>query len=464
MQKYIKESYAIFILSLPIIFAQVSHTSMGVIDTVMSSSVNKIDMSSVSIGNAIWLPLILLGHGILLSLTPIISQFNGANKRNLISNQIFQGFWLAAGLSLIIMLILFNSDKAIYYMPSISNELKYKTVTFLRYLLWGVPGYLFFQVLKCTCDGLSKTKPGMIIGIFGLSFNIMINYIFIYGKFGIPAFGGIGCGITTSFVYWIMFLLLYIYVSMSDEFNKMGSLKSFYKPNVASLKYLIKLGLPIALALFFEVTLFTLVSLILTPFGINAIAGHQITMNFSSLIFVIPLSISIASTIKIGFELGKEQIEESKISSISSLIVGIMLSTFTALMTLIFRRQIVSLYNQDPSVILIAYNLMLLSAIYQIVDSVQVIGSGILRGFNDTKSVFFITFFSYWMIGLPLGYILGTTYLINQPMGPFGFWIGFIIGLTLSSTLTLLRIYTIQQQTKEKILSKVNKNFNNINC
>lgn len=457
VQNYFKEIYVLLALAIPVIFAQISQTAMSVVDTIMSGLVSATDMAAIAVGTSIWLPIILFGHGLLLALTPIVAQLNGSGQRNLISYQIKQGFWLAFSIALIIMLLLYNSNYIIYRMYYTNSILTKKAISFIRCLLWGTPGYLFFQVLRCQCEGLSLTKPGMVIGFMGLISNIPINYIFIYGKLGLPPLGGVGCGIATASVYWIMFILLYMYIRHSDNFYDLRLPHFNYKPNFIILKRLFVLGLPIALSLFFEVTLFAVVALLMAPLGIIAIAGHQIALNFSSLMFVLPLSISVAATIRVGFRLGEGNVEDARISAYASLIIGITLAFITALLTILLRKHIALLYNHTPNIVEIASHLMLLAAIYQISDSIQVIGNGVLRGYRDTKSIFFITFVAYWLLGLPCGYVLALTNWLIPALGPSGFWYGFIIGLTCSAILIMYRMRWLQKQSPSCILQRSNK-------
>ncbi|SQC93046.1 Multidrug-efflux transporter [Cedecea neteri] len=183
-------------------------------------------------------------------------------------------------------------------------------------------------------------------------------------------------------------------------------------------------------------------------------AGHQIALNFSSLMFVLPLSLGAAVTIRVGFRLGQGSTLDAQIAARTGVGVAICLAVCTALFTVIFREHIALLYNDNPAVVALAAHLMLLAAIYQISDSIQVIGSGVLRGYKDTRSIFFITFIAYWVLGLPGGYILGLTDWVVEPMGPAGFWIGFIIGLTSAAIMMMLRMRWLQRQPSVTILQR----------
>lgn len=455
MQKYLIEARSLLALAIPVIIAQISQTAMGVVDTIMAGAYSATDMAAVAVGTSIWLPAILFGHGLLLALTPVIAQLNGAGRRDRIAHQVRQGFWLAAAVSLLVIIVLYNSKFVIDMMHNIDPQLADKAVGYLHAIMWGAPGYLFFQVLRGQCEGLSKTKPGMVIGFLGLLVNIPINYIFIYGKFGMPELGGVGCGVATASVYWFMFLAMRWYVkrapSQRDILPHEGS---SLRPDWPAMKRLFGIGLPVALALFFEVTLFAIVALLVSPLGIVSVAGHQIALNFSALMFVLPLSLGVSATIRVGYRLGEGSVEGARIAAYAAIAVGIAMACCTALFTATFREQIALLYNDSPAVVAMASHLMLLAAIYQISDSIQVIGSGILRGYKDTRSIFFITFIAYWLLGLPSGYVLALTDILVPAMGPSGFWIGFIIGLTFAAIMMAMRMRWLQRQPAALILQR----------
>ncbi|WP_213989636.1 MATE family efflux transporter [Sodalis sp. dw_96] len=454
MQKYFLEARTLLSLAIPVIIAQIAQTAMGVVDTVMSGSVSATDMAAVAVGTSIWLPTILFGHGLIMALTPVIAQLNGSGRRDRIAFQVRQGFWLALSVSLLIMFLLYHAGFVIGRMHHVDPALAQKAVAYLQFLLYGAPGYLFFQVLRGQCEGLAKTKPGMVIGFLGLATNIPVNYVFIYGKLGMPALGGVGCGIATASVYWIMFGVMWIYVRRAGTFKDFRPAMAVVKPHWPTLRRLCALGLPVASSLFFEVTLFAVVALLVTPLGIVSVAGHQIALNFSALMFVLPLSIGVAATIRIGFRLGENKVDEARVAAWTSLGAGVMLACVTAILTFLFRVHIATWYNDTPAVVNMAAHLMSLAALYQISDSIQVIGNGILRGYKDTRSIFFITFTAYWLLGLPCGYILALTDYAVPAMGPSGFWIGFIIGLTSAAIMMSMRIRWLQRQPPLQILHR----------
>lgn len=454
MQKYFTEARQLLALAIPVMIAQIAQTAMGFVDTVMAGGYSATDMAAVAIGTSIWLPTILFGHGLLLALTPTIAQLNGSGRRDRIAYQVRQGYWLAGVVSVLIMIVLWNAGHIIHAMHNIDPQLADKAVGYLRALLWGAPGYLFFQVARNQCEGLAKTKPSMVIGFLGLLVNIPVNYVFIYGHFGMPELGGVGCGVATAAVYWVMLACMLSYVKRARSMRDIRNDSRYGKPDVVVLTRLFQLGLPIALALFFEVTLFAVVALLVSPLGIVDVAGHQIALNFSSLMFVLPLSLAASVTIRVGFRLGQGSTLDAQVAARTGLGVGVCLAVITAIFTVSLREHIALLYNDNPEVVILASQLMMLAAIYQISDSIQVIGSGILRGYKDTRSIFFITFTAYWVLGLPSGYVLALTDLVVDRMGPAGFWMGFIIGLTSAAILMMLRMRFLQRQPSATILQR----------
>jgi len=454
VQKYLTEARQLLALAIPVILAQVAQTAMGFVDTIMAGAVSATDMAAVAVGTSIWLPAILFGHGLLLALTPTVAQLNGSGRRERIAEQVRQAYWLAFFVAILIMVLLWNAGYLIRAMQDIDEQLALKAEGYLHALLWGAPGYLFFQVMRNQCEGLSKTKPGMVMGFIGLLVNIPLNWIFIYGHFGMPALGGVGCGVATGSVYWVMFLVMRLWVRRMGAMRDIRMASRWSPPSRAVLQRLFSLGLPVALALFFEVTLFAVVALMVSPLGIVDVAGHQIALNFSSLMFVLPLSLGVATTIRVGYRLGQGSAEQARVAAWTAQGVGVCMVAITALFTVIFRHQIALLYNDNPEVVALAAQLMLLAAIYQFSDSIQVIGSGILRGYKDTRSIFFITFIAYWLLGLPSGYTLAMTDWVVPRMGPAGFWCGFIIGLTSAAVMMLWRIRRLQQLPAQVILAR----------
>jgi MATE family multidrug resistance protein len=383
-----------------------------------------------------------------MALAAIVSQLSGANKYNDVANETYQTGWIALFLGIALIALYYFLAPVLSNSIELEGNLKQLMFDYLGYIVWGAPGYCLYLVLRNYSEGLSHTKPTMIISIIGLLVNIPANYIFIYGEFGMPALGGAGCGIATALVYWAMFISMLVYCVYAKFLKKAYLFDRMYWPNISKIKNILALGLPITLSLLFEVSLFAVVAILLVPFGAEVVAAHQIALNFSSLIFMVPLSLAMAVTIKVGYAVGNKNFSQAKEYCTYSVILGLLLACFTATITLVFRYQIAKIYSIDLDVINLAASLMFLAALYQFSDTVQVISAGALRGYKDTKSILVITFISYWLVGLTVGVILGSTDWIFAQSGPFGYWIGFISGLTTAAFLLAWRLRIIQNRVQ----------------
>ncbi|MEF1281485.1 MATE family efflux transporter [Vibrio fortis] len=445
MHRYKTEASNLIKLATPVLIASVAQTGMGFVDTVMAGGVSAIDMAAVSIAASIWLPSILFGVGLLMALVPVVAQLNGSGRQEKISFEIQQGAVMALLISIPIVGVLFQTQ-GILNLMDVEPLMAAKTNGYMHAVMYAVPAFLLFQTLRSFTDGMSLTKPAMVIGFIGLLLNIPLNWMFVYGKLGAPALGGVGCGVATAVVYWVMFALLLGYVMTSKRLAKINLFGQFHKPQLKAQVRLFKLGFPVAAALFFEVTLFAVVALLVAPLGPMIVAAHQVAINFSSLVFMLPMSVGAAVSIRVGHKLGENNTEGAKIATHVGILVGLAMSLATAFITVVFREQIALLYTENQAVITIAMQLLLFAAVYQCTDAIQVIAAGALRGYKDMRSIFNRTFIAYWILGLPLGYILGMTDWIVEPMGAHGFWTGFIVGLSSAALLLGLRLRWMHKQ------------------
>lgn len=457
LDKFFKDTKDLMKLAYPILIAQLVQNLMSFADTVMAGRVSATDMAAVAVASSIWLPIILTIYGVVMALSSIVSQYAGSKRFNAIAKSTVQTGWIALTLSILIIIVFYALTP--YLLPHLALEPKLKDLMFeyLGYIVWGGPGYCLYIVLRNYTEGLSFTKPTMVISIIGLLINIPANYIFIYGEFGAPELGGAGCGIATAIVYWAMFVGMLAYVYWSKKLAHINLFKGLAWPDLNEISTVLKLGVPIALSLLFEVSLFSVVAIILAPLGSEIVASHQIAINFSGMLFMIPLSIAMAVTIKVGFAVGEGKLNQAKDICTSSMFLGFIIAICTATITIVFRNEIAHIYTNDESVIHLAAQLMFLAALFQFSDFIQVISAGALRGYKDTKSILYITFVSYWLVGLSLGVILGITDWIVPMMGAAGFWIGFISGLTTAAIFLAWRLKVIQKRAKAGILPKASQ-------
>ncbi|OCG00908.1 MATE family efflux transporter [Gilliamella apicola] len=458
---YRREVKNIIKLAIPVLIAQISQTAITFVDTMMAGHYSATALSGVAIAVSIWLPTILFGQGLLTVLTPIIANLNGAAKREQIAEHTRQGVVIAVILSAIMMLFLYHADILITLRSTaehpIDPDMVAVAVSFLRAIMWGVPAFLLFFVYRNQCEGLSNTKPAMVIMFIALLANIPINYITIYGKLGLPAFGGVGCGITAAIIFWLMFILMRLYTLTAASQRDVRKTPVTKFINFIIIKKIIVLGIPLALAYFFEVSLFAIVALLISPLGQTTVAAHQIIFTISSMTFAIPLSLGVATSIRVGYSLGNNKPILAKQTAYISLAISLTLAVIVALILVVFKSPIIGLFTSESPVITICIQLIILLAIYQVSDYLQVVASNVLRGYKDTQSILFITLLSYWIVGLPVGYILGLTDIIIKPIGVAGFWVGFITGLSIAALLLISRMIYIQKQPTNTILKRASK-------
>lgn len=443
-QDYPENTKKLFKLSMPIFVSQLAASGMGLADIIMAGLVSDEDVSAIAVSNSIYFPLFLFVLGILNAITPTVSYLNGAGQRGLIAHQVRQGSWIVLSLSLPLILIYLNSGIILDFMQT-PESFSQKTQDYLAVLCIGVVPALLGVNLRCMNDGLSNPKPAMVITFIGLILNVILNYVFIFGKFGLPAMGAVGCGVATAIVNWIMFglMLHYCYTNRAQKDIRLFE-KWFEMPHKATLLKLFKLGAPIGFALFTEVMLFAASSLVISPLGSQVVASHQVALQTSSLFFMIPLSFGIATTILIGQTLGQKEVEKARYLSYHAMISCTLIAIVMALIIFVLKDLIPLAFTRDSTSIAIASSLLIFAAIYQIPDALQVVCNGILRGYKQTKPTLFITIFCYWLVGMPLGYVLSMTDWLGAPMAAKGFWLIFCITLTIAGILLFYQIRKVQ--------------------
>ncbi|WP_417685048.1 MATE family efflux transporter [Pseudidiomarina gelatinasegens] len=441
------ESIKLGRLTGPILIAQLTQMLMSVVDTLMAGRVSATDLAAVSVGGSIWVPSTLLILGLALALAPIISHFDGAGKQHKVGNMVQQGIYAALAGGVLCLAVIMCAPLILNAM-TVEEEFRRVTLDYLYFVSFGIPALVLYMVLRNFCEGLSHTVPSLVIGVLGLIVNIPVNYIFIYGEFGMPALGGAGCGLATAIVLWVMALGMLVYVSVVERFKKLQVFKQFHAPNWDDIWYILRLGFPIATSMFFEVSLFAAAALVIAPLGATVVASHQIALNISSLVYMVPLSLSMAVTLRVGFALGAGNPANAMLSHKLATLYGMSFAAVNGLIMYLAGAWLAGLYTDDQAVIQLSATLMGLAAIFTLSDTFQAIAIGTLRGYKDTKVVMFITFVSYWPFGLSLGIILSLTDWIVPAMGAAGMWIGFIVGLSVAAVLLSWRLLIVSRRYK----------------
>ena len=433
------EARMLLVLAAPIVTAQLAQQALSFVDTVMAGRVSATDLAGVAVGGSIWGPIFLFLYGVLLALTPMVAQLHGAGKTDETGPLARRGIVVALPLALFAILLLRNAG-FVFTRMQVDPQIAAISIGYLKALSWGVPAIALFFLLRNLSEGLGLVRPSMVIGLASIPVNVAGNYVFIYGKLGMPAMGGVGCGWASAISLWFMCGCMLLTIWRIRKYNMTHFFDLAKRHGSEGATQLIRLGFPIGLCLLVEASIFALIALFLAPLGALAVASHQITLNYSSLIFMIPLSISTAITIRVGHAIGKQRFDRARLVSITGLTLNSSIALVTALLTLIFADDIAEIYTHDPRVIAIAVGLLYLNAFYQLSDAFQVGAAAALRGYKDTRVPLLMIVFAYWVIGLPLGYSLALTDFWGTPLGAKGFWISLIVGLSIAAVLLGTRL------------------------
>lgn len=428
------EARTILKLSGPIVLAQLTQTLMYFVDTVMAGRYSAVDMAAIAVASGLWFPVVMTMQGLLLALTPIVAQYYGSKQTKPVTHFTLQAMYLAMALAAALFIVMMYVHVPIDLL-SMDETLRQKSLDYLYYVSFGLFPAAGYMVVRSMFEGIGNTKASMWISFVGILVNIPANYIFIYGKFGMPALGGAGCGIATALVFVAMFIAILLYGWFSRTTRRYRVHPDSYRVHLKDIWQIVCIGTPIAFSIFFEVTLFACIPLAIVHLGPIMVAGHQIAQNYSGIVFMLPLSLGMATTIRVGHLVGQQSLTELKKAVSTAIVLAVLMSFVIASLTFILRSHIAGLYSPDATVIALAASLLILACVYQVSDAIQVVSACALRGMKVTKPVFFITFIAYWPIGFGLGAVLGLTNWLVEPMGAHGFWIGIIVGLSVAAVM-----------------------------
>lgn len=458
-----KETRLLIRLGLPICGAQLAQAGMGATDVLMTGRLSATDLAAVSVGSSLWMPLMLFMTGTLMGLTPIVAQLLGAGQTQRIRPNVHQALWVALVLGILAAAVLWIAVMPIFRLMGVPSAVAELSTAYLAAVAFGMPGVALFQALRAFSDGMNHTRPSLWISLVGLGMNIPSNFLLIYGGEGLsslfgsavpdlllslPALGALGCGIATAMSMWVMGFAMFLYTQRSRAYSPVTLWQSPTAPNRTMIAELLYVGVPIGVAIFVEVTLFTLIALFIASLGEVTVAAHQIALNFTSILFMLPLSLSMALTVRVGNTLGAGQVQAARFVTWNGMAVCLLVALLNDLILWLSAEPVVALYTHDVEVQRLALSLIGLAVIYQVSDSLQVTMAGALRGYKDTRIIMIITLLSYWLIGLGGGHWLGMTGIpgLFSPMGVHGYWVGLIVGLTTAAILLGIRLHRVSKQ------------------
>ncbi len=421
LKTHIKETVK---LAVPISLGQFGHILMGIVDSIMVGKVGYAPLAAASLVNGLFFLVLVIGIGLSFAATPLIAIAKGENKdeecgkilnHSIVANLLF---------SVIIFILIFLLS---FLIPNLNQpkEVVELAIPYLQILSLSIFPFIIFQSYRQFLEGLSLPNPPMVIALSANILNAFLNWIFIYGNFGFEAMGLFGAGIATTITRYIMAASLMIYTINYQKVNSYSPQLKFKPLDLKLIKKIYRIGLPSGFQYFFEVACFSFATIMVGWIGSKQQAAHQIALNLASATYMVMLGISAAGTIRVGGAFGRKEQKEIRLAGFTALGMSSLLMLFFAIVMILLRDILPTFYNNDPEVISYASTLLIIAGMFQIFDGLQATGVGILRGLTDVKIPLYVSLLSYWVIAIPIAYILGFIF----DYGVYGIWFGLLLGL-----------------------------------
>ena len=408
----------------------------------LTGQYSTIDLAGVATGYNLWLLFYIFAQGTLLGITPIIYKLLGANKTDDISTIFYQGLYIGTGLACIILIIGLLGLRPLLTALNLEPAAAEVCISYLKAFAIGLFPLLWVNTLRNTVDSHGLTHYSMAIVFTSFIVNVFLNYSLIFGHFGFPEIGSVGAGYGIAGACWTNFILFSLVLLLHPKLKGYRIFKDFSKPSFHYIREQLHIGIPIGFSIFLEASIFSIAGLLMVHFGSAVVAAHQSVISFTNVFYCLPLSIAMASTIAVAYELGagrkQEAIQYSYISRILAIVLAIMICTFT------FTNMdaIADLFTNDDEVYKLIYSFLGYGVFFSAIDAIGTPLQGILRAYKDVKVVLYISLISYWGVCFPTAYILA----INPNYGPFGVWIGLLASVLAAGVLFTWRTWYIQRQ------------------
>ncbi len=430
---FLHESRVLMRLAGPIILSQIAQVMMGLLDTVMSGHAGAAEQAVVALGVALWIPVFVSLMNVVQALSPVVAHHYGAGDREAVAQDAREGVWLAVWISLI-PLVLMPFAPRLLQLAGIEPLLAERTGVFLWGITLGMPAALVFRALAFYSASIHQTRPLMVLSFVGLGINALLNWLLIYGHWGFPAMGGAGCGWATGIGMWVALIALALWTWRAEAYKPYFLWRGWTWPRWAAQKRLLRIGLPMGGAGLAEVTAFSSIAVLVGRFGEVQIAAHQIALNFSALIFMLPMGLSAALAIRVGNALGARDPRLARYIAWTGVKLGLAIAAAAIVPIILLREEVAAVYSADPAVRALAASLLLFAAFWQLFDATQVVAMGALRGYKVTMLPMVLMLVAFWLIGIPAGTWLGYWGPPGSaPMEVYGFWVGLVVGLVLVS-------------------------------
>lgn len=433
------EAAALWRLAWPMLVGQLANVGMGVADVAMTGHDSAFELAAVSLGTSIWSIVLVSVSGTMMAINSIVAHDVGAAKLAQIGHSVRQSLWKALGVGLAgcalanLATLLFDH---LYLAPAVNAEAS----LFVHVISIGMVPFAAYRALYGYSTSIDQTKPVMVIAIAALCYNVLVNWLLVFGHWGFPKLGGLGCAVATGSGVWLMLAAMVLWIRRAPAYRATQPFTRWEKPDWPAIGAMLKLGLPIGITYFAEVSAFGAVSLLVARYGVVQVSAHQIALNFTSLTFMVPLSFGIGLITRIGQSLGEGRPHKARFAAVVGVGMSLAFGVVSAVFIAAFRQQIAEAYTSDPAVQALTVQLLLLAALFQLSDATQVATSCAIRGYKVTRPPMLIQVLAFWVIALPLGYALGLApaWLPWRPAAPMaanGFWTGLVLGLAVAAAL-----------------------------
>lgn len=430
----------------PLIVNNLSIAGMQFADAVMAGRLGAESLAAVAVGGSVWFFGFALCLGVLMAISPIAARHYGAGNPERIGRYTRQGMYLGIAIGVSLIALVYLTIESFLAFVGVDEGFRDLTAGYVRAIVWGAPAIFIFLALRFTTEGIGRTRPIMYASMFSLACNVFLNWVLMFGNLGAPALGAVGCGLASAITMWALMFVLIIYMMSSRHYKP---LKIFWRVGpvrFGALREIVVLGVPIAITITAEAGLFNAVSILMGTRGAAIAAAHQVAINFAATMFMIPLALSSAITVRVGHAIGSGNSEAARFSGALGIICCAAFMSLSATFLLVFRDAVVSLYTDDPSVSAIAISLLLMAAIFQVADGIQVGAAGALRGYKDTRVPMMINIIAYWVMAFPMAYLATVTLRLEPPF----IWGAFVIGLGASAILLTWRYTRVSRVWLER--------------
>jgi MATE family multidrug resistance protein len=443
-------------LSWPMLVGQLATVGMGVADVAMTGHVSADELAAVSLGASVWSIVLVTVMGVMMAINTVVAHEMGAGRNDQIPHSVRAALWKGLIVGLVGCLVA-NLCTLLFDHIGLDAHVADRASLFLHVISLGMPAFACYRALYGYTTSLNQTRPVMVIALGGLAFNVLVNWLLVFGNLGFPQMGAIGCAVATATGMWLMLGAMVWWVRVAPAYRATYPFGKWEGPDWQEIGAMFRLGLPIGVTYFAEVSAFGAISLLVARFGVVQVSAHQIALNFVSLVFMVPLSFGIALLTRVGQSLGEGNPQRARFVGWVGVGMSVAFGVLSAGFILLFRWEIARAYTSDLAVQQMCVQLLLLASLFQLSDSTQVAVASAIRGYKVTRGPMVIQLLAFWGVSLPVGCILGLApdwfpWSPSAPMSATGFWMGLVLGLTVAA---VLLTWAFQRLAKARIHATV---------